>query len=446
MGKSSRNRRAHRQGKASPPRPVQRKNHSIPAQTAAVMVPAPNPLFRPGSSSTLPPPVPRRSAASTVPTAAPAATAVPVRTVPHPAERTAVPGPSPSAARSSTGCAGALAELDPQALAVTYWADMAGTTEPSDLAVRFTGVRTGGPDAPPEGDRFDRIAHATALPPGIGSVALTTRVRAVNSGAWTVTAAPVDPVNHHPRPTFRTQIHESTRLHAIAYGPAVRVWAWPMLVGLGAVVAVTVQSVLVARAHGNVAGTIALSLVACLLGFVGAKAWYLALHRRHPRTFRTAGACIQGFLTVALAVTAAGAPVTGLGVGTLLDLTAPAVFLGMAVGRPGCFLTGCCAGRPTTSRWGLWSSDRVLALRRVPVQLFEAVAALAIGVTAVVLVSAVEAFPGAVFVAAAAAYTLVRQWLFPFRADPHTPRGRRITMALCGVVLLADLLLIAFAQ
>lgn len=49
-------------------------------------------------------------------------------------------------------------------------------------------------------------------------------------------------------------------------------------------------------------------------------------------------------------------------------------------GRPGRFFAGCCAGRPTASRSGLWSSDRVLAVRRIPVQLWEAATALLIGV------------------------------------------------------------------
>jgi len=62
-----------------------------------------------------------------------------------------------------------------------------------------------------------------------------------------------------------------------------------------------------------------------------------------------------------------------------------AVFVGMAIGRPGCFFAGCCSGRPTVSRWGLWSSDRRIGIRRIPIQLIEAAAALLIGVTALSL-------------------------------------------------------------
>jgi len=36
-----------------------------------------------------------------------------------------------------------------------------------------------------------------------------------------------------------------------------------------------------------------------------------------------------------------------------LDALAPAIALGTAIGRLGCFLNGCCFGRPTTLPWGL---------------------------------------------------------------------------------------------
>jgi phosphatidylglycerol---prolipoprotein diacylglyceryl transferase len=115
------------------------------------------------------------------------------------------------------------------------------------------------------------------------------------------------------------------------------------------------------------------------------------------------------------------------------------LFVGMAIGRPGCFFTGCCFGRPTASRWGLWSSDRRVGIRRVPIQLIEAVAALLIGVSTLPLVLAgPPPIPGMIFVGAIAAYTGFRQVLFPFRVDPRTSVGRTVTLATCAVVLLAD--------
>ncbi|TKG63616.1 prolipoprotein diacylglyceryl transferase [Prauserella endophytica] len=235
----------------------------------------------------------------------------------------------------------------------------------------------------------------------------------------------------------RRVISTATTFGQLAQGPAVRL-AWPTLVGMGAVVAVVFQALLAGRAGIDVAAVLVMSLIGCILGFVGGKAYYLVLHHKHPRQFLSAGACIQGFLLVALGVIAVGAAALGIPIGVLLDTTAPGVFLGMAVGRPGCWLTGCCAGRPTSSRWGMWSSDRRLATRRFPVQLLEAAAALVIGAVSLILVLTTQpSIAGVIFVGAVAAYTFSRQLLFPLRTESRTRIGRSVTMVFCGVVLAA---------
>lgn len=104
----------------------------------------------------------------------------------------------------------------------------------------------------------------------------------------------------------------------------------------------------------------------------------------------------------------------GLPVRTLLlDITAPGLLAGMTLGRFGCFFGGRCAGRPTSSRWGLWSSDRRLGLRRLPTQLLEAGVAFVVAASAFSAVTArPSAAAGSVFAGAIAAYTLGRQLLF----------------------------------
>jgi phosphatidylglycerol---prolipoprotein diacylglyceryl transferase len=88
---------------------------------------------------------------------------------------------------------------------------------------------------------------------------------------------------------------------------------------------------------------------------------------------------------------------------------------------------------------GLWSSDRHLGTRRVPVQLFESTVALVIGTGALLAVWAHPRPYGVVFIGAIAAYTLARQLLFPLRAGKrHTSYGRVIAMGLAGLVLAAD--------
>ncbi|GAA3857034.1 prolipoprotein diacylglyceryl transferase family protein [Amycolatopsis tucumanensis] len=341
-----------------------------------------------------------------------------------------------------------LAEAEPQGLAVTYWFDPPPAGQPYPLDVRFTGTRTGVAGTPQQRDRFEVVEHVERVVPGGGRIALTSRVQGINPGTWRVTATPVSgrgagtasaPASVIARLPRRV-ITTTTRFGVLAHGPSVRLISWPLLVGLGAVVAIVVQAILAARVGVAVGDVLALSALGCALGFVGAKVWYLVLHRKPLRNFLTAGACIQGFLLVALTVVVIGAAVLGLPPGVLLDVTTPGIFLGMAVGRPGCFLTGCCAGRPTGSRWGLWSSDRRLATRRFPVQLVEAIVALLIGITTLALVLAVPTpVPGAVFAGAIAAYTFARQLLFPLRTESRTRTGRRATMVICGLVLAGSL-------
>lgn len=337
------------------------------------------------------------------------------------------------------GCA-ALAELEPRGLAATYTFDAPVATGPSRVAIRFSGARNGVVGKPGPRDRFEKIERVDAIPATGGLVAITARVRGINAGDWRVAAAPVEQPAGVRLPL--RSMATSTQVALLAFGPGVRLASWPVLVGLGALVALVLQTWLLARAGMAVMPVLGVSLAACMLGYAGAKAYYLVLHRQHPRHFLTAGACIQGFLIVAFAVVALGAWSLRLPLGLLLDVTAPGVFLAMAIGRPGCFLTGCCAGRPTGSRWGLWSSDRRLAIRRFPVQLVEAVVTLVIGVAALMLVLTVEPpIQGLVFAGAVAAYTFARQLLFPLRADTHTTLGRVATMVLSGLALIVSVVL-----
>lgn len=124
----------------------------------------------------------------------------------------------------------------------------------------------------------------------------------------------------------------------------------------------------------------------------GAKAWYLVLNRHKPRRDVwwlqrwLVGWCIQGFIAGAAVAAPPLLAATHTPVGSFLDLTAPGLLTGLAIGRLGCFFIGCCVGRPTASRWGVWSSDQRLGMRRIPTQLMESASALAIGLVLLVVV------------------------------------------------------------
>ena len=327
----------------------------------------------------------------------------------------------------SRGCSPAvLDEAGPHGIAATYRFQAPEHRGFYDLSVRFSGRRTDvvGPGTP--ADRFEHVERLTALPADGGEVWLTARIANVNAGVWRVVASPesTSPEHQFPRRIIETQ----SRFFPMAQGPGVRMWAWPTLISLGVVAALLLQAVLARRVDIDAFTVVLLSSIGAVLGFVGGKVWYLVLHRKPLTEFLKSGACIQGFLLVSLIVLAGGAALLGLPAPTVLDVSTPGLFLAVAIGRPGCFFTGCCVGRPTASRWGLVSSDRRLTLRRVPVQLLEAVSGLTIGVLSLLTVVLVSVpVPGTVFLAAVATYTLTRQLLFPLRVESRTRKGRLAT-------------------
>ena len=157
------------------------------------------------------------------------------------------------------------------------------------------------------------------------------------------------------------------------------------------------------------------------------------------------GPCIHGFIAGAVAAGVPGLLLAGIPVGTFFDAAAPGVFLAMAIGRQGCFFTGCCAGRPTRSLWGIWSSDGRVGVRRLPAQQAESLACLLIAVAALAaFLRFGSSAGGAVFAGALAAYTLARQGLLALRAQPRRwALAQPVTLAVATAVLVADILMSA---
>lgn len=346
-----------------------------------------------------------------------------------------------------------LADLEPQALGLTYWFEPVADGEPYSVTIRFTGRRVGVRGKPGPRDRFNVHETIDGVVPGSGPIAVTTRVRDVAPGEWHVTTAPV--VGTRPRlgaprsaSSRRSSLPNATASGATLYAPVVQVLApgarlgiWPAMVGIGAVVGLMTQALVAAHLNLPVTRVLLMSLVACVLGLVGAKLYYATGHyiKGDRGAFKLlSGTCIQGFVLGVAGTLVAGAPVVGVPIRLLMDATAPGLLFGMTIGRYGCFFGGCCAGRPTASRWGLWSSDKRLGTRRIPVQLLESLLALIIGVVALLAVWTRPDPAGFVFVGAIAAYTFGRQVLFPLRAGPrHTTHGRTLTMSLAALALAA---------
>jgi phosphatidylglycerol:prolipoprotein diacylglycerol transferase len=350
-----------------------------------------------------------------------------------------------------------------EALAVTYWFEPASHPEPYPLTVRFSGKRVNGQGRIQPGDQFvqdETIEHAV---PGSGPISLTAKVRSITPGEWVVAArllesprhtrAPREPGKTTPAggtrlgmarvwrrwaPSTESSDPVRTRLPPFAKAPGVIPGMWSALVTLGMVIALALQFLVVAVAHLHVGSAQAITLVSIAVGIIGAKGWFIVLHRRARGLDRIAGWCIQGFLTGAVLAALLLLVLLHVPVGVFLDATAPGLLVAMGIGRVDCFLAGCCGGPPTASGFGVWSSDQRVGARRTPTQLLESALALSLGLLALVAVLAHGPAGGAFFMGGLAAYTLGRQGILRLRAEPRKTRlGGLVVATLAALVLVA---------
>jgi phosphatidylglycerol:prolipoprotein diacylglycerol transferase len=355
-------------------------------------------------------------------------------------------------------------------LVLSYWFDAVPRDEPLPVVVRLTGRRIGVEGRPQARDQFTRDENVDMAAPGGGPVSVTIRITGINPGEWTVTEKVLTPgrparqrrgngrpAGEPPAPSMQRaawSLHNrrladdptaplKTSLAPFAPVPGLIPGIYFAMAFAGILLGLIVQTVLVAHQGLNVGHVLIVGVLAILAGVIGAKAWFMALHwRDHLMN----GWCIQGLLTGVVIVLVAGALLIRVNLGDLLDLTAPGLFMGMAVGRVGCFFAGCCVGRPTASRWGVWCSDQRMGMRRIPTQLMELALALATGLVSLAVILLHGPASGALFVAATAVYTLLRQGILLLRAEQRRSMvGPPLVAGAAAVVLVADLVIVGLA-
>jgi phosphatidylglycerol---prolipoprotein diacylglyceryl transferase len=359
-------------------------------------------------------------------------------------------------------------------LVVTYWFEpIPAPAEPYPVTVRFTGRRVDVQGKSGAADQFSHDEIVDRVIPGSGPISVTAKVRNIEPGSWEVNARIVGP-SQPGRPTHRSH-HRASRSSQLAaqqgtplsaetpdridtwfwrrWAPSVE-WTsrvktglepfaripgslpliWAAFVGLGMVVALIVQSLILAHLGQRLGPVWAWTILAIGVGVVGAKIWFVVKHRSEHRF---EGWCIQGFIAAAAPAALLLFTKFHLPTGTILDATAPGLMLGMAVGRVGCFLGGCCVGMPTSSRWGVWCGDQHVGARRIPTQLMESVSALLIGCVLLVVLLTHGPAGGFLFVGALAAYTLLREGLLRLRAEPLKMQGPAISIGAALVLTAA---------
>ena len=104
----------------------------------------------------------------------------------------------------------------------------------------------------------------------------------------------------------------------------------------------------------------------------------------------------------------------------IADLWAPAMVVGQGIGRIGCFMAGCCYGKPTGSKWGVVFTDpHALAPLNIPLhptQLYSAAYAFIIFIVLLLPYSR-KKFEGQVFLWLLVLHSTARLFVERFRGD-----------------------------
>ncbi len=147
-----------------------------------------------------------------------------------------------------------------------------------------------------------------------------------------------------------------------------------------------------------------LILLALILAILGARLAFVIIHwdlfadqpLGNLLAFWRGGLTFHGGLILVLAALILYCFWAKIPLGKLLDLLAPSLALGYAIGRIGCFLNGCCYGYPTDLPWGIVFPG-VDQLARHPTQLYAFFLSILVFIVLLRLKRS-STFPGLVFV------------------------------------------------
>ncbi|RJP72130.1 MAG: prolipoprotein diacylglyceryl transferase [Candidatus Abyssobacteria bacterium SURF_17] len=127
-----------------------------------------------------------------------------------------------------------------------------------------------------------------------------------------------------------------------------------------------------------------LGIIIILSAIVGARLFYILFYDlrytlEHPGELlhlRQAGLVYYGGLLFAVGASLIYCRLKHAPIPLVMDITAPSIALGQAIGRIGCFMSGCCYGTPTWVPWAV--KFPALEHARHPTQLYESVVTFAI--------------------------------------------------------------------
>ncbi len=128
-----------------------------------------------------------------------------------------------------------------------------------------------------------------------------------------------------------------------------------------------------------------LSLVLLISGVLGSRLLYVLLnlgdYLQRPLSIlnlREGGLSLHGGLILGFLAAFWFCRKKNIAFWALMDAISPSFILGMAIGRMGCFLNGCCFGKVTSLPWGVVYSSAHIPLVRHPSQVYEMLLDLAV--------------------------------------------------------------------
>jgi phosphatidylglycerol:prolipoprotein diacylglycerol transferase len=231
----------------------------------------------------------------------------------------------------------------------------------------------------------------------------------------------------------------------------IHIYSYPAMLYLGIVLGVYAQLAAALSIGLSVWRTLGSTLLLLTAALFGARMLFVCqnwhLYRNQPRAIwrcSDGGASLYGGLLLAVPLSVPLLAMVAIPFGVFWDVTSFTLLIGLIVTRVGCFLHGCCAGRPSSSWFALNLPDHTgVWTRRIPVQILEA------GWGAVVLTGAVALwrhvpFQGALFFHTVGAYGAARIVLEGLRQQQDRVRGVSLHAAISA--LFVSVSIVAFGS
>jgi len=162
----------------------------------------------------------------------------------------------------------------------------------------------------------------------------------------------------------------------------ITIHSYGLMIALGVIVAMTVGMFRAKRTGLSSDNVLSITMLCAFLGFVGAKALYVVVEfpmfLKSPwEVFSGSGFVVYGGIISGVLAAILYCKMKRCDFFSYLDLLIPSVALAQGFGRIGCFLAGCCYGRPTTDWWGVTFPEGSIApagISLIPTQLISAIA------------------------------------------------------------------------